>query len=179
MDCERIALDIQSSIDGQLETERELELRAHLQECSHCRSLVDQMKAVGELVRGIPTPAPSEDLDRRVMASFLSSRAPNNLAPVLVRQPFGLWLSKPALAFIGALVLFFGFTAFYLGWTLGQFHPGNTPLVSPSAGIPTAPPSEESVRETEPSAQGSANLSWKGFQPILEPTIRIIGREAQ
>ncbi|RPJ56522.1 MAG: hypothetical protein EHM23_23315 [Acidobacteria bacterium] len=179
MDCKKAVLDIQAWIDGELGPEGEVELLKHLEQCCACRSLADHIRSVRKYVRRIARPVPSAALDRRVMASFLSSHPSGSVAPVVVRRPLGVWLSKPAMAFIAVAVVMFGLTAFYLGWTFGQSHSGNRPLVSQSLGIATAPPSEEGVRGTKAGDQGTGNLSWTGFQPILEPKIRIIGRQAQ
>jgi len=179
MDCEKAVLEIQAWIDGELEPDGEAGLKKHLEQCSACRSLADHMKAVRENVRRIPRPVPSPALDRRVIASFLSSHPSKNRAPVMIKQPFGLWLSKPAMAFIAAVVVVFGLTAFYLGWMLGQSPSGNGPLVSQSVGIATEPSSAEGARGTKASDQEPGNLSWAGLRPILEPKIRIIGRQAQ
>ncbi len=193
MDCERAVLDVQAWIDGELEPESELDLQKHLEQCSSCHALADQIAGVREAVRGIPSPVPSEALDRRVMASFLSSHTLANRAKVPVRQARGLWLSRPAMACIAAVVVILGLTAFYLGWTLGQRQyekippvpieqrtKGERPGLSQSDATAMHDRLQGRVRGKEASGPASeTSLSLIGFQPILEPKIRIIGRQAQ
>lgn len=195
MDCEKVVLDIQAWIDGELKPEGELELQKHLEQCSSCRSLADRMKAVRELVRRIPAPVPSAALDGRVMASFLSSHASANRAParVPVRRSHGLWLSRPAMALMAAVIVIFGLTAFYLGWTLGQSQYEKLPPVPIDQSTKVERPgalqsettaasdrSKKRVRGAEASGQASGtSVSLAGFQPILEPKVRIIGRQVQ
>ena len=57
--CDNEAL-LSKSLDGELAAEEQPRLDAHLQECSRCRELLRDLKAVEQELRSVPLPSPAD-----------------------------------------------------------------------------------------------------------------------
>lgn len=103
-------------LDGEMEPHEMEEIRAHLDECENCRTLVENYRALGDRIRkeyGFPEPFPlPESFWKRVADSLPTEKRfhwlPGNLFPI--------WKS-PAVVAAGMAVFLLLAGLFYLQWS--------------------------------------------------------------
>jgi len=105
MRCRKVHGFISRSVDGELEANESVRLERHLETCSECRSLLEDLRRIVGAAAELGTPEPSEKVWRNVRAGLAGggSKAPVEGITVERRPFFGMGL--PAFRFAGAAAL--------------------------------------------------------------------------
>lgn len=77
--------DLSALIDGELDTEREGEVRAHVDACAHCTERMQALCNVDLALASVPAPTVSADLASRLQAR-LAEDAPAEVTPLRRRE---------------------------------------------------------------------------------------------
>lgn len=152
MICEEAMALMSAKLDGELSSEQEAQLKAHLAACPDCSNLMESLRGLDEKVSALQEPAPAE-LKQRVLYRI-------NHAAEAAKQPRRRWFSSGALGAVAAiLVLLIGLGAIPMkffgakneslkgspayetqGW--GSTHDGNTSGYQAENGIVHGIPSD-------------------------------------
>ena len=65
--CDRCAILLSRQLDGDLTTEEERELSAHLAVCPDCRALAEELTGMTDVLRDLPEVEPPEELKERIL----------------------------------------------------------------------------------------------------------------
>jgi predicted anti-sigma-YlaC factor YlaD len=71
MNCKSVQIYLSAYLDGELRGPESLQVREHLGACSECRAEEQQLRALKQMLQGLPTYTPAQDFEDRLVANVM------------------------------------------------------------------------------------------------------------
>ena len=71
MNCKSVQIYLSAYLDGELRGPESLQVREHLSACSECRAEELQLRALKQMLQGLPTYTPAQDFEDRLVANVM------------------------------------------------------------------------------------------------------------
>jgi predicted anti-sigma-YlaC factor YlaD len=105
MNCKSVQIYLSAYLDGELRGPESLQVREHLGSCSDCRAEESQLRALKQMLQGLPTYAPAKDFEDRLVENVMR-RAEKRRRVFTFNLDWKLTSALVATASIAAIALF-------------------------------------------------------------------------